>query len=224
VSGPGAGPARPSWDPAPRQGEVAPQLSAEFPGLGLFWVEVDARPGKSPEPVRRRLADLSDRIYGAEAIRMRERPVPWSYRVFFRQIGFDPDQTRTPVEERIFDRLYDGAFKSYGLVADALTIAIVETGVALRAFDADRCQGALCIREAAEGEPHPAGHGEIAPGAMVLADEAQPLGFLFGATAESFAVTRATRRVAIAAIQVGSVPQMAVDEALWMAATTVEHS
>lgn len=215
---------RPGWDPAPIQGWVAPQLSAEFPGLGIAWVEVDAKPGKSPEPVRRRLKLLSDRIYGAEAIRQRERPVPWSYRVFFRQIGIDPDRTRTPIEERIFDRLRDGGFVSRGLVADALTIAIVETGVALRAFDADRCEGRLCIREAASGEPHPAGHGELAPGTLVIADETNPLGLLFGETAEAVRVTRASRRIAIVAIQVGSVPQMSIDEALWMAAATVEHA
>lgn len=216
--------AHPGWDPAPSQGWVAPQLSAEFPGLGIAWVEVDAKPGRSPEPLRRRLKILSDRIYGAEAIRQRERAVPWSYRVFFRQIGLDPDRTRTPVEERIFDRLRDGGFLSRGLVADALTIAIVETGVALRAFDADRCEGRLCIREAAVAEPHPAGHGELAPGTLVVADETTPLGLLFGATAEQVRVTRQSRRVAIAAIQVGSVTQMAVDEALWMAAATIEHA
>ena len=86
------------WEPSPEQGWVAPHVAAEFPGLGIAWVEVDARPGKSPEPVRRRLRDLSDRFYGAHAIHMRERPIPWAYRVFFRQIGLDPDRTRTPVE------------------------------------------------------------------------------------------------------------------------------
>ncbi len=215
---------RPGWDPAPVPGWVAPRLSAEFPGLAIASVEVDGKPGKSPEPVRRRLKLLSDRIYGAEAIRLRERSVPWSYRVFFRQIGLDPERTRTPVEERIFDRIRDGGFVSRGLVADALTIAIVETGVALRAFDADNCEGRFCIREAASGEPHPDGHGELAPGTLILADEAKPLGLLFGETAEAVRVTRASRRIAIVAIQVGSVPQMSVEEALWMAAATVEHA
>ena len=58
----------------------------------------------------------------------------------------------------------------------------------------------------------------------MIADEATPLGLLFGETAEPFRVTRESRRIAIAAIQVGSVPQMSVDEALWMAAATVEHA
>ena len=95
----------------------------------------------SPEPVRQRLRDLSDRFYGSHAIQMREQPIPWAYRVFFRQIGLDPDRNRTPVEQLAFDRLHDGGFKSRGLPADALTIAMVETGVALRAFDADRLDG-----------------------------------------------------------------------------------
>lgn len=211
------------WDPAPRQGWIAPRLAAEFPGLGLAWVEVDGRPGRSPEPVRRRLRILSDRTRGAEAIRLRERPVPWSYRVFFRQIGLDPDRTWTPVEQLVFERLHDGAFKSRGLIADALTIATVETGVALRAFDADRVEGRLCIRESALGEPLPGG-GEMDPGTLVLADEARPLGLLFGATAAEFEVGRRSRRFAIAAVAVGSVPRIAIEEALWMAAATIEHA
>jgi hypothetical protein len=45
---------------------------------------------------------------------------------------------------------------------------------------------------------------------------------LFGATAEGLAVGRGTRRIAIAAVQVNGVPQIAVDEALWMVAATLE--
>ena len=50
------------------------------------------------------------------------------------------------------DRLQDGCFRSRGLPLDALTIATIETGVALRVFDADRLDGELCIRDAAPGE------------------------------------------------------------------------
>ena len=129
------------WEPSPTLGWVAPHVAAEFPGLGISWIEVDGRPGRSPEPVERRLRETSDRFYGAHAIHMRERPIPWAYRVFFRQIGLDPDRTRTPVEQLALDRLQDGGFKTHGLPADALTIATVETGIALRAFDAERLEG-----------------------------------------------------------------------------------
>jgi DNA/RNA-binding domain of Phe-tRNA-synthetase-like protein len=209
-------------DPAPEQGWVAPHIAAEFPGLGIAWVEVDARPGKSPEPVRRRLRDLSDRFYGAQAIHLRERPIPWAYRVFFRQIGLDPDRTRTPIEQLAFERIREGAFKSDGLPADALTVATVETGVALRAFDADRLSGSLCIRDSAPGEELPGQSGELSRGTLAIADEKRPVGLLFGSTGEGYGVEPESRRLALVAVQVNGVPQIAVSEALWMAAATVE--
>jgi DNA/RNA-binding domain of Phe-tRNA-synthetase-like protein len=210
------------WDPAPEQGWVAPHIAAEFPGLGIAWVEVDARPGRSPEPVRRRLRDLSDRFYGAQAIQMRERPIPWAYRVFYRQIGLDPDRTRTPIEQLAFERIREGAFKSTGLPADALTVATVETGVALRAFDADRLSGSLCIRDSAPGESLPGQPGELSQGTLTIADEKSPVGLLFGTTGDGYGVEPKSSRLAIVAVQVNGVPQIAVSEALWMAAATVE--
>jgi DNA/RNA-binding domain of Phe-tRNA-synthetase-like protein len=210
------------WDPAPRQGWVAPHLSSEFPGLGIAWVEVDAKPGRSPDPVRRRLRDLSNRIYGAQAIRLRERPIPWAYRVFYRQIGLDPDRTRTPVERLTLERLHDGGFRSQGLPKDALTIAIVETGVALRAFDADNLVGPLCIRDAAPGERLAGQAAEIAGGTLTIADDRKPVGLLFGPTGGGCGVERDSRRIAVVAVQVKGVPQIAVEEALWMAAATLE--
>ncbi|HEX3174025.1 MAG TPA: phenylalanine--tRNA ligase beta subunit-related protein [Solirubrobacterales bacterium] len=219
----GADPVRQvAWEPAPQVGWVAPHLAAEFPGLGISWVEVDGRPGRSPHAVSRRLRDLSDRFYGAHAIHLRERPIPWAYRVFFRQIGLDPDRSRTPVEQLALDRLREGGFLSRGLPRDALTIAIVETGVALRAFDAERLEGALCIRDSAPGESLSGRPGELAHGTLTIADDRGPIGLLFGATAEGHEVARATRRIAIAAVQVNGVPQIAVDEALWMVAATLE--
>ena len=213
---------RMGWVPAPRQGWVAPHIASEFPGLGIASVEVDAKPGKSPEPVRRRLRDLSDRTYGSQAIRLRERPIPWAYRVFFRQIGLDPDRTRTPVEQLTLDRLHDGGFRSNGLPGDALDIAIVETGVALRSFDAGSVLGALCIRDSAPGESLAGMPGELEKGTLIIADELQPVGLLFGPTAAGIAVAPGTRRVAVAAVQVKGVPQIAVEEALWLAASTLE--
>jgi DNA/RNA-binding domain of Phe-tRNA-synthetase-like protein len=210
------------WVPAPQQGWVAPHIASEFPGLGIAWVEVDAKPGRSPEPVRRRLRDLSDRTYGSQAIRLRERPIPWAYRVFYRQIGLDPDRSRTAVEQLTLDRLQDGGFRSNGLPADALNIAIVETGVALRAFDADRLEGRLCIRDSGPGESLAGMPGEMAKGTLAIADDSRPVGLLFGPTAEGCGVEGGSRRIAVAAVQVKGVPQIAVEEALWLAAATLE--
>ncbi|MGE5280777.1 MAG: phenylalanine--tRNA ligase beta subunit-related protein [Chloroflexota bacterium] len=204
------------------QGWVAPNLAEELPGLGIAWVVVDGRPGRSPEAVRRRLRDLSDRFYGGHAVHMRERPIPWAYRVFFRQIGLDPDETRTPVEQLALDRLHDGAFKARGMPVDALTIAIAETGVALRAYDADRLDGGLGIRESAPGESLSGSGGELPAGSLVLADDLAPLEPLFGGPDSDRAVDSSTRRIALVAIAVKNVPPAAVDEALWIAGSAIE--
>jgi DNA/RNA-binding domain of Phe-tRNA-synthetase-like protein len=209
------------WEPLPRQGRVAPHIAEEFPGLGIAWVEVEAGPRHSPEPVQRRLRDLSDRFYGSHAIHMRERPIPWAYRVFFRQIGLDPDRTRTPVEQLALDRLHDGAFASRGLPADALTIATVETGVALRAYDAERLAGGLCIRASAPGESLPGRRGKLAQGTLTIADEQAPLELLFGEPPKADAEQIEAKRLLIAAVQVKGVPQASVDEALWIASAAL---
>lgn len=148
---------------------------------------------------------------------MRQRPIPWAYRVFFRQIGLDPDQTRTPIEELALERMKKGAFVSQSQLDDALTIAIVETGVALRAFDADRLQGRLGIRASAPGEALEGRPGDLPSGTLVIADEQRPVGLLFGATAEGRGVHPKTDRITVLAVAVKGVPAISVEEALWVA-------
>lgn len=208
-------------EPLPRQGWVAPHIAAEFPGLGIAWVVLESKRTNSPEPVRRRLRDLSDRFYGSHAIHMRERPIPWAYRVFFRQIGLDPDHTRTPVEQLALDRLHDGAFVSRGMPADALTIATVETGVALRVFDTTRVQGELCIRDSAPGEALPDKPAKLAQGTLTIADGRAPLALLFGGPKADQTLGSDAGQIAIVAVQVKGVPQAAVDEALWIASAAI---
>jgi DNA/RNA-binding domain of Phe-tRNA-synthetase-like protein len=201
----------------PEQGWLAPALADEFPGLALHWLTVEGAGGRSPEPVKERLRDLSSRFYGSHAVQLRQRPIPWAYRVFFRHIGLDPDHSRTPVEELALERMKKGHFRSISQLDDALTIAIVETGVALRAFDAGKLEGRLGIRASAPGEALEGRPGELPGGTLVVADEKRPLGLLFGATASGRGVGKQTSRTAIAAIQVKGVPQIAVEEALWTA-------
>lgn len=208
-------------EPLPRQGWVAPHIAAEFPGLGIAWVELESKRTSSPEPVRRRLRDLSDRFYGSHAIHMRERPIPWAYRVFFRQIGLDPDHTRTPVEQLALDRLHDGAFVSRGMPADALTIATVETGVALRVFDTTRLRGELCIRDSAPGESLPGKSAKLAQGTLTIADGRSPLELLFGGPAADPGLDSDVAQITMVAVQVKGVPQAAVDEALWIAGAAI---
>jgi hypothetical protein len=222
VPGAKAAGADPGWEPLPEQGWVAPHIAEEFPGLGIAWVEVEAGPRRTPEPVRRRLRDLSDRFYGSHAIHMRERPIPWAYRVFFRQIGLDPDRTRTPIEQLALDRLHDGAFASRGMPIDALTIATIETGVALRAYDAERIDGALCIRGSAPGESLPGKPGKLAQGTLTIADQCTPVELLFGEPAKTDPEEIKAKRLVIATVQVKGVPQASVDEAIWIASTAVQ--
>jgi DNA/RNA-binding domain of Phe-tRNA-synthetase-like protein len=166
--------------------------------------------------VKHRLRMLSDRFVGGDAINLRHRPIPWAYRVFYRHIGLDPDRTRTPVEQLALDRMKHGGFRSQNLLDDALTIAIIESGVAIRAFDADMVEGRLGIRGSAPGEGLEGRPGELPRGTLVIADEARPIALLFGATGNGRGVRPKTRRTMLAATQVKGVPDIAVEEALWL--------
>ena len=122
-------------------GWVDPEVAAEFPELRLHALTLAARSGRSPEELRERLRRLSDRFRGPQAVVMRQRPVPWAYRVFFRHIGLDPDDHRTPVEALALERLKAGGFRSRSLLDDALTIAVMETGVPVWALDSRSHRG-----------------------------------------------------------------------------------
>jgi DNA/RNA-binding domain of Phe-tRNA-synthetase-like protein len=196
-------------------------LAEEFPGLSIVTTGLEAAPGRSPEALRERLRLLSDRIAGPQAIQLRQKPIPWAYRVFFRQIGLDPDTTRTPIEQLIFERIHDGRFKSRNRVDDALTIAMVEVGVALRAFDADRVEGHVGLRLSAEGEGFEGRVSPLPEGTIVIADERRPLAVLFDRTAEGRGVMRRTGRVILVAIGVRGVPDIALEEALWVACSAL---
>ena len=104
------------------------------------------RAGRSPRELKQRLRHLSDRVHGERVLNLRREPVASAYRVFFRQVGIDPDEFRPPAEAAMLERLRAGRFASRDLLEDALTVAVVETGVAVRAFDADRLDGPLGLR------------------------------------------------------------------------------
>src|SRR5207244_756044 len=146
---------------------------------------------------RERLAMLSNRIHGAQAIVMRQDAVPAAYRIFYRHTGLDPDATRTPVEAATVDRLLRGGFKSQNLVDDALLIALVETGVPVWALDDETLDGPLGIREALPDDRLGRGEGaaEIPSSRLVVADAAGPVAVLFGDLAAAHGVTARTTRM-----------------------------
>lgn len=207
-----------SADPPLRRGWVAPPVTDEFPDLGLVLCDVDAGGGRTSPEVRERLRLLSNRFTGARAVTLRQEPVPWAYRVFFRQVGIDPDERRTPIEQISIDRLQHGGFKSRGRVEDALLIATLETAVPVVAFDAGRLDGDVGLRLTDSGELLGGDGRSLAGGQVAIADSARPLAVLFGDWAAGVAPSRETKRITLAAVRVKGVPGVNVEEALWTAA------
>lgn len=187
-------------------------VAEELPGLGLWSFEVAAREGPSTDGLRRHLRELADRLGGAKAVAIRRRPIPHAYRVFFRHTGVDPDERRTPIEEAVLDRMFHGGFRSRGRVADALLIALMETGVPIWALDAAAVQGDLCLRLAVAGD---AG---VPSGRLAVADAQRALAELFGPLVEGTEVGGSTERVRLFAVAVKGVPALCVEEALFLAA------
>lgn len=206
---------------APEQGWIDPSLRSDFPALRIFQTTIETGSGRSPRSVRAQLRALSDRFYGSHAINLRQQPIPSAYRVFFRQIGLDPDTHPTPVEEIVMERLRRGRFKSISRLDDAITVGTMETGVALRAFDADAINGRLGLRLASSGERLEGQSTDLPAGTIVIADEQLPVGILFGQTAARRGVGSETTRIILSALQVKGVPQIAVEEALWAGASVL---
>ena len=194
-----------------------PALHAEFPGLRLDWITVEARRRPSPRGVKHRLRSLSNRYHGASVVAMRTQPLPHAYRAFFRQIGLDPDATRIPSEEAAVARLMQGGFRSTDIVADALLIGLIETGVPVWALDADRSTPAGW----GSGRRPRGSHSErsgypLAAGRLVVADAERIHALLFGGIAPGHEVSSRTRRVTLFSVAVDGVPSIHVEEALWL--------
>lgn len=220
-----------STEQAPRIGWRAPELEEELPQLRIVVSEARlpaagvARRG-SPPGVERRLSDLSNRYRGARAVGVRREPVPSAYRVFYRQIGLDPEVARTPIEEAVLERMLRGGFLSEGLLQDVLLIALVDTGVPVWALDARAVHGELGVRLSREGEPlgRATDAWSLPAGRLVVADETVALGLLFGELAEDCEVGARTRDLTLFAVQVAGVPMLYLEEALWSARNGLERA
>lgn len=200
------------------EGWVDPELAAEFPELGLVHTGVEARPGRSPRVLRQRLQALADRYTGGRVIHMRQDAVPWAYRVFYRQVGIDPDTDRTPVERLALERLRHGGFESRNNVDDALTVAIAETGVPVIALDEDRIAGELGLRLARDGERLGGSGRPLSARQIVVSDAGRAVAVMVEEISEDAGVTPDSRHILLAALRVKGVPWISVEEALWLAA------
>lgn len=202
-------------------GAVDSALRAEFPGLRIAWISLPARMRQTPPQLKRRLMDLSSRYRGANVIAMRTQPIPHAYRAFFRQIGLDPDVTRIPSEEAAVARLLHGQFVCVNLVDDALLLGLIETGVPVWGLDADVVDaGGVGIRLTVGGERLGATeYAEYLPaGRLVVADSSRVHAWLFGEIAPGHEVTSRTERVVLFAVGVDGVPEIHLEEALWVCA------
>jgi DNA/RNA-binding domain of Phe-tRNA-synthetase-like protein len=206
-----------SDEPELREGVVAADLAAEWPGLRLAWTAFEAVPGPSPPELRQRLRLLSDRFRGPQAIALRRQPIAHAYRVFFRHIGLEPDERRTPVEALALERMQHGGFRSRSLLDDAITIAVMDTSVPVWALDGAVLDGDLELRAARAGEPlgrsgEPAG---VPGGRLVVSDARGPVAVLFEDPGPGCGVTAASRELVLFTVAVPGVPPIHVEEALW---------
>jgi DNA/RNA-binding domain of Phe-tRNA-synthetase-like protein len=214
----------------PALGWCAREVEEDLPELRVLHTEVPVGSrspvtADSPREIRDRLRHMSNRFRGARAVGIRREPVPAAYRVFFRQIGLDPDIVRTPIEAAVLERMLRGGFLSGGLLRDVLLIALIDTGVPVWAVDAESVDGPLGIRASREGELM--GEDPNSPafpaGRLVIADASTALGVLFGRLAPSYQAGSATRRLMLFAVQVAGVPGLFVEEALWTCHTALEQ-
>jgi DNA/RNA-binding domain of Phe-tRNA-synthetase-like protein len=197
-------------------GWIDADLEAEFPELRLRWIAHEGGSGRTPPEIKQRLRTLSDRYTGGKAVHLRQEPIPWAYRVFFRQVGIDPDDHRTPAEQAALDRMKHGSFRSRNLLDDALVIATVETGVPVMALDANRVTTPLGLRLSHEGERLGGEEGRpLSVRQIVLADPDRSVAVLFGDIAENRGVDPGTSRMLLCSVQVKGVPEISVEEALW---------
>jgi DNA/RNA-binding domain of Phe-tRNA-synthetase-like protein len=204
-------------EPPVEQGWVHPELAAELPGLGLWTTAVHATSGRSPEGVRIRLRRMAERITGGHVVHMRQDPVPWAYRVLWRQVGLDPDVNRPPAERLAVERLRAGQIPSRNRLDDALTVATLETGVPVVAFDAALLDGPLGLRLARREEPLGGSGLPLDRGRIVISDAERAVATLDGEVAEERGVTRETTDMVLASVQARGVPPISVEEALWTA-------
>jgi DNA/RNA-binding domain of Phe-tRNA-synthetase-like protein len=198
---------------------VSGDLAAEFPGLRADWLICQCSDHSCDPGVGERLALLASRFNGRQALELRQQQVPAAYRSFFRQVGIDPEQQPTPIEQAVLGRLLSGGNLPQDRISDGLLLALLETSVPVVAFEAGVVAPPISIRGAEQGEL--VAGDEIEPGALILADGQRPLCQLFSAPEPPFAPAAKSERLLLVAVVVPGVSEIASDEALNIAAAAI---
>jgi DNA/RNA-binding domain of Phe-tRNA-synthetase-like protein len=227
IAPPGA--TEPPREREPRLGWRAREIEQELPELRLISSRAqilrrEAVTAASPRDIQARLRGLSNRFHGARAVGIRREPVTAAYRVFFRQIGLDPDIVRTPIEAAVRERMLRGGFLPGDLLEDVLLIALLDTGIPVWALATEAVDGLLGIRSSVEGERlgRSSGAPALPAGRLVIADASSPLAILFGEVGPGHRPLATTRELTLFAIAVAGVPGLFAEEALWTCQTAFE--
>lgn len=197
---------------AVRRHPVQASVERELPGLSLWSLPTPVLPGPTTPALRKQLGEISGRWSGAKAVALRSQPIPHGYRVFFRHTGVDPDEHLVPIEQAARDRMFHGGFQSRSRVADALLIALVETGVPVWILDEGAIDGDLVLRTATADD------GGVLEGRLVVADARRALAELFGGVVAGAGVNGESRRARLFSVAVNGVAALCVEEALFLAA------
>jgi DNA/RNA-binding domain of Phe-tRNA-synthetase-like protein len=188
-------------------------VAREFPALRLRYAVIVAGATTSPVELRHRLDDLSTRFRARKAMELPTKPIPSAYRVFLRQVGLDPEARPSPIEAVTRERILRGIYRSSHRLADALTVATVESQIAISVLDADRIDLPLGIRTVREEDAT-----DLPPGTLVVADTNGPAAELFGEPEPHCVVGADTTRTAVMAIGVKGIADWMLDDALWRVA------
>ncbi|CAB4935457.1 unannotated protein [freshwater metagenome] len=235
-------------DPAPTPGWIAHDVEEELPGLELLsWTtEGTEWRRRSPRWARDWLGRLSTRVDGPTVLNAHREDAPAAHRELLRRIGRDPNEDRAPQEAAYHDRIKHGGFPHRGTPKDILLLVLLETGVPIWALDADRITGDLGIRrsllgELEAGEPAPRRRG---PAGRLLgrpdpAEEAaarpprRPEPVVVDGTGvvaeigreprDPFVARRRTTRTTFFCARVPGLPDLRVEEAIWMCRSLVER-
>lgn len=195
------------------------EVESEFPGLRVDWIGCSCADHRCDRGVGERLALLASRFNGRQALELRQQQVPAAYRSFFRQVGIDPDQQPTPIEQAVLGRLLSGGNLPQDRISDGLLLALLETSVPVLAFDAALVSPPIEIRSASRDQVV-AGI-TLEPGTLILADSQQPLCQLFSPPLPPLAAAEASDQLLLVAIIVPDVSKIASDEALTIAAAAI---